>query len=145
MARISAERLGAAPKTSRRKPKPSYDPLATRAKALADRVWENAMRIAEVLAPARPVDQEPIEEHDTWLLLEAVAAEVSPFSGMWDAYPGALHDLFELRKKFLPETASPRLEVIANRAEKMNALLPDPTITPANKDFEKRQNRLKGS
>jgi hypothetical protein len=124
----------------RRAQKPSYDPIAKRAKMLSDIVWEKAMKIAAVLAPEHPLDQEPLSDHESWMLLEAVAVGLSPSA--WDD-PQALTDLYQLRKMFLPGAADETLKIRAAQLKREQAALPDPTISPASPDFARRMERLK--
>lgn len=138
----SAVARGGKPFAGKRAQKPSYDPIASAAKDLANEVWEESMRIADVLAPSNPSDQEPMSELDTWMVLEEVALRTSPFSGSWDVFPQALHDLYALRKKFLGMD-QPRLKDRAKFAETQKRNLPDASISPANPEFAKRMARLR--
>ena len=117
----------------------SYDPLRERAKLLADLLWERAKKLADLLAPEHPVDQEPIDEMDQWLLLEQVALTLSPLH--WDR-PDAIMDLYQLRRKFMPERNHDALKVAAQYQEKQRKMLPDPSVTPQSPEWEQKQRRL---
>lgn len=118
-------------KTSKRKPKPTYDPIKQRAKMVSDELWERAMEIAKVLAPDTPADHEKLPEQMQWAILETVATNLSPYS--WDD-PEAIRDLYMLRKKFYPQGADPALMEFANRKRRFDRLVPGPEQTPARSD-----------
>lgn len=139
MARIGTYRGTVKPRTTRRQPRGQYDPIAERARLLSMKVWEVASDIAEALAPEHPLDMEPMDPHDQWLLLESVAVGL-PVEH-WDD-PAALNDLYDLRKKYMPELATDRIRALAKLAEANRRLLPDPAITPENQEFEKQRARL---
>lgn len=137
--RIGTYRGKVKPRTSRRQDRGRYDPIAEGAAMLANRAWEAAGRIAAALAPEVPMDMEPMDPHDSWLLLEAVAVGL-PVEH-WDD-PAALNDLYDLRKKFMPDLASDRIKALAKLAETNRRLLPDPNVTPENPLFAKQKARL---
>jgi len=138
---ISAGNYGGTYRTrsnpSRRGPRPISDPLASRVALLSYRMWESAERLARELAPERPADTEEMNEHDIWALLEGVAMELSPTA--WDD-PDAINDLYELRKKFMGYEDD-ELKETAKQVKRRKALLPDPSITPENPEFEKMLRR----
>ncbi len=136
----SRQRPGQASRGDTKRADPvSYDPLRERAKLLSDLLWERAKRIADLLAPEHPVDQEPIDEMDQWLLLEQVALSLSPLH--WDR-PDAIMDLYNLRKKFMPERDHDALKAAATYQEKQRKMLPDPSVTPQSPEWERKQARL---
>lgn len=139
---IYADKSAQAHPRDRRPNRPSYDPLARRAQLLENVVWERARKLADIIAPVEPVDEEPLSEHESWMLLERAAASVSPAT--WDD-PNALSDLYRLRKMFMPDLASESLKIRARQVAKEKSMLPDPAITPENPEFEKRIARLKRS
>lgn len=118
---------------------PNYDPINERADILADLLWERARRIADVLAPEVPYDQEPMDDEDVWLLLETVALNLSP--AVWDN-PNAIEDLIRLRKKFAPQLIRPELTEIAKYRRKTERLIPDPKVTPQSEEFAKMMRRI---
>lgn len=128
--------------THRRPNQPDYDPLSRRAKLLSDLLWERAKKLAAVIAPDEPTDQEPLTDHETWVVLETVATTLSPM--LWDD-PEALDDLYRLRRMFIPQLANESLKIRARLVRKEKSMLPDPSITPENPEFEKRMARLKRS
>lgn len=138
MAEYSAVAAARRPKT--RAKRPSYDPIETRAKWLADALWESAMKIANVLAPQNPVGQQELPPFDQWVLLETVAMNLSP--GYWDE-PSAIEDLYKLRTQFLPPKEKWEwLQVLARERVKESKGLPDPSITPQNPEFRKRLGKV---
>lgn len=136
----SAVAHGRRAQRNRRPNQPGYDPLSRRAKLLADMFWERAMKLAEALAPDEPTDQEPLTDHETWMLLEGVGTSLSPM--LWDD-PDALDDLYRLRKMFMPQLANEGLKIRSRMLRKEQNMLPDPAITPENPEFQKRIERLK--
>lgn len=126
--------------THRRPKQPDYDPLARRAKFLSDLLWERAKKLAAVLAPDEPADQEALSDHESWMVLETVATTLNPM--LWDD-PDALDDLYRLRRMFMPDIASDRLKIRSRVLRKEQSMLPDPSITPESPAFQKRIDRLK--
>lgn len=137
---VYADRSGVPKRrATRRAPRQAYDPLRDRAKLLSDLLWERSKKLADVLAPDEPSDQEPLSDHEAWMILEHAAISVSPMT--WDD-PDALTDLLRLRKMFAPELASDRLKLRASQVRKERDMLPDPSITPQSPEWEKRIRRL---
>lgn len=128
--------------THRRPKQPDYDPLSRRAKLLADLLWERGKKLAAVIAPDEPTDQEPLSDHESWMVLETVATTLNPM--VWDE-PDALEDLYRLRRMFMPDLASEKLKIRSRQLRKEQAMLPDPAITPENPEFQKRLDRIKRS
>lgn len=124
---------------ARRGRRATYDPINQTEERLAHIVWERARAISQILAPDEPVGEEPLTEHESWLILETVAASLSP--AYWED-PNALTDLYQLRKMFVPEAADPGLRDRAEYVRKTKEMLPDPAITPENPEFERRLRRL---
>lgn len=126
--------------SSRRAARQTYDPMAHRAKLLSDLLWERAKKLASILAPDEPADQEPLDDFEAWMILEHAAVAISPMT--WDD-PDALTDLFRLRRLFAPDLASESLKLRAAQVRKERAMLPDPSITPQSPEWEERIRRLK--
>ena len=137
MAEYSAIR-GMPARRGPRASKPSSDPLYDRAKMIADILFERAKTVASVLAPEVPADTEELDDYDAWNILEATAAEFSP--GYWDD-PDALDDLYQLRKRFMGRD-DPQLKALVKVAKTKRKYMPDPSITPANPDFERMARRI---
>jgi hypothetical protein len=135
----SAVNVGGPKLEHRRAKPPSYDPMKTQAKLLADRMWEDAKKIANVLAPDSPTDQQELDPKDQWMVLELVASSVSPL--YWDK-PEAIRDLYRLRKMFVPNANSDYLKIVAQKVAKQTKSLPDPNITPESPEFDKARRRL---
>lgn len=126
--------------TKRRVNKPEYDPLYEEAKAIADQMWEDAKAIADIIAPEYPVDAEPLDEYDQWVILEGVFARLSPAS--WgDAE--AVKALYHLRKKFTGRDDQP-LATLAKRMEQEAKGVPNLEITPANPEYDREMARITG-
>lgn len=107
---------------------------------LADIMWERAVKLAETIAPEVPTDAEPLDEYEQYLILERTSLLLSP--GYWED-PDALDDLYRLRKKY-QEFDDENLKQRARQARSMKESLPDPAISPANPEFEKRMRKLQG-
>jgi len=137
MAEYSAIR-GVPAKRGPRGSKPQSDPMYDRAKMIADQLFEKAKAIASVLAPEVPADTEELDDYDAWNILEATATEFSP--GFWDD-PDALDDLYRLRKQFMG-VDDMQIKALAKVAKVKKRYMPDPSITPANPEFERMQRRI---
>lgn len=127
-------------RTTRRGQASTYAPLHDRATFLSNEMWERAVKIADIMAPAEPTDQEEIEPREMWMLLETVASNLSPSA--WDA-PEAIDDLYKLRKQFMPDRDHEALKDYARDAARLKKMLPDPMVSPASPEFETHQRRLK--
>lgn len=113
--------------------------MRSRAKSIADLAWEKARVLVELIAPEVPVDQEPLDDHMSWHILEDAALSVSPET--WDN-PEALKDLIALRKRFAPQLHDENLAILAKAREKEARARWDPSITPASDKFEAMAKRL---
>lgn len=120
----------------RRGQKPKNNSLYDDAKTLSDMAWEDAMRMADALAPAAPSDAEELSEWDQFQILMAAAAEFSP--GYWDD-PDALEDLWRLKKQYTG-IDDRQLKDFASKRRQLRRGLPDPRITPQNPEWEKLNN-----
>ena len=116
-----------------------YDPLKERAKFVADALWERAQKVADVLAPEVPYDQEEWPPFYQWMLLERVAMQLSPEA--WDD-PNAIRDLMALRKQFAPALPVDPLAVAAEYRERERRGLPDPSISPQSPEWDAQLRRL---
>ncbi|GIW17448.1 MAG: hypothetical protein KatS3mg064_0605 [Tepidiforma sp.] len=141
MARMGFASTGKRVRMDRRAERTTYDPLRQRAKLASDLLWERARRLADIIAPAEPMDEEPLTDRESWMILEAAALTFSPWT--WED-PEALEDLYRLRKQFAPGAAKESLRERAKLLRRDQAMLPDPAITPQNPEFERRMRRLKG-
>lgn len=112
--------------------------LYTEGKRLADVMWEDAVKLANVLAPEIPVDSEPLPELDQLILLESVAAEL-PVQ-FWNQ-PDAVEALFKLKQRIRGVTL-PYLKDVAAMQRRMARNLPDPRVSPANPEFAEHSQRL---
>lgn len=121
------------------KPKSSYDPIKERAKIVADRLWEKAVELANILAPDVPADHEQLPDEYQWMILERVAQSLSPQS--WDD-PDAILDLYRLRRKFAPMVAYEWLKDIAAEKRKLKRAMPRADITPENPEYDAIMRRL---
>ena len=119
--------------------KPVSTDLYDLSKMVADRMFEDAQKLAEALAPERPADAEELDEFDQFQILMTAATFFSP--GYWDE-PDALEDLYRLKKQFLGRE-DPELLAFARVARAQKNSLPDPTITPENPDWEDQLKRMK--
>lgn len=122
------------PERQRRGQRPQSTPLYEDAKRMADLMWEDAQRLAEAFAPEVPSDAEPLDEEMQFNILMTAAVEFSP--GYWDD-PDALEDLFRLKKKFMG-VEDAELREFAKVAKVQRTNMPDPRMTPAHPDWEKR-------
>lgn len=123
---------------NRRGRAPKYDPLMTRAKLVADELWERAMRVAEIMAPEEPSDAEPLDDLTTFQILQTLATNMSP--EFWDS--GAVEDYHRLLGMFAPEVPREHLPEIARMRRQMERGLPDPSITPQNPEYKKMLGRM---
>ncbi|MEY4761915.1 MAG: hypothetical protein RLZZ200_1771 [Pseudomonadota bacterium] len=128
----SANRRG-----QRQQPNPMYD----RAKMIADEIWERANRLAEVLAPERPTDTEPLDDFDQFQILQTAAVSFSP--GYWDD-PNALEDLYRLKKQFTGRDDKQLLE-FAKEAKARKDALPPPEMSPQNPKWQEAIAKMKGA
>lgn len=112
--------------------------LYREAKRLGDLMWEDAQKLADILAPEIPVNAEAIPALQQLMLLEDVAANLPPH--FWDN-PEAVQALFELTRK-LRGVEYPYLRDIAAQQRRMQRNLPDPRISPENPEFATRARRL---
>lgn len=112
------------------------NPISDLAKVVADELWERAVAIADTITGEVPVDQTELDDETTWLILEHVALELSP--SFWTDQPSAIHDLYNLRKKFAPALADENLKVLAQAYDTRKKALPDPMVSPANPTFQKQ-------
>ena len=119
--------------TKRRANKPKENTLYDDSKTLADMMWEDAVRLAEALAPEVPTDAEELDEFSQFNILMMAAAEFSP--GYWDD-PDALEDLFRLKKQFM-NVEDVELRELAKVAKVQRKGIPDPMMTPQHPDWEK--------
>ncbi len=124
-------------KSARRAERSDYNPLRELSKMVADVMWERAKVVAEAMAPEMPADAEPLDEVEQYEILERVALELSPV--YWDN-PDAIKDLYEFRKKFTGQDDQ-MLKMAYEQVSKLEKKLPDPTITPANPEYEKMMRR----
>jgi hypothetical protein len=112
-----------------------------RAKMIADEIWERANRLAEVLAPERPTDTEPLGDFDQFNILQAAAVSFSP--GYWDD-PAALEDLYRLKKQFTGRDDRQLLD-FARAAKERKAMLPPPEMSPQNPKWQETVAKMKGA
>lgn len=123
----------------RRGRKPVSTDLYDLSKMVADRMWEDAQKLAEALAPERPADAEELDEFDQFQILMTAAVNFSP--GYWDD-PDALEDLYRLKKRFTGRDDRELLE-FAKLARAQRKSLPDPNITPQNPEWQDQLKRMK--
>lgn len=106
---------------------------------LADILWEKAMKLADVIAPEHPLGTLQMEPAEQWQFLEAVAMELSPT--YWDD-PDAIKSLYDLRKRFAPQLATPALAKLAQAQAKIQQVAPDLAVTPENPKFDRKMSDL---
>ena len=136
---ISALNTRPAKRQARRGSKPRTSDLHSLAKQAADRMWEDAQKLAEAFAPEVPADAEELDEFDQFQVLMTASVNFSP--GYWDD-PDALEDLYRLKKQFTGRDDQELLELAkVARAQRKN--MPDPNITPENPEWQDQLNRMK--
>lgn len=131
---------GKRPQSRKRAKRTQYDPINDRAKLVADTMYERAKLIANAIAPDVPADSEPLDDFQTWMILESVAMNLSPVA--WDE-PDAIADLIRLRKQFgggMLDTE--RLKAFKRLQETDARMIPDPDITPQSPEWKEQQKRL---
>ena len=136
---ISAVNSRPAKRPARRGAKPRQSDLYSLAKQVGDKLWEDAQKMAEALAPEHPADAEELDEFDQFQILMTAAVEFSP--GYWDD-PDALEDLYRLKKQFTGRDDQQLLD-FARVAKAQRNNMPDPNITPENPDWEDQMRRMK--
>ena len=117
--------------------KPAPNPLQERAEMLADVAYERALKMVELITEDVPVDAEPLDAQEQWMLLEGVALQL-PSLWMWPSQ--AIAELVKLREQFAPgrfDADNEEARIIAEYNARQERLLPDPTMSPASPGWDK--------